>query len=163
MNPAVLGIVGSVLGAAIGALVAGYFVMQSHAVQVRRDLKLRCYETFLKFHATMSAVVAEYAPAADTGWHDAYLERRKALELIADDLIPLVHLVISEQVAEKVHALRVEFRKWEGHVILSQAKLMPPDERVQAHRELVQHHPRRLKELLDGLTSEFRAALEGPL
>jgi len=131
--------------------------MRSLSLQVKRNLLDQCYAAFLKFHTAISSVTGENLPNME-GWHDAYVANRTAMEPVADDLIALTHLRISRELADRVEALRITFRRWEGHYQVYQTG--HPPQQTKAFEELVTTHPQRIRAALDDVTSEFRDALK---
>lgn len=156
---ALLPLIGTLVGAggALGGVYLGKWL------EVRNDLRRQCLAAFLKLHAILRSVTEPWAPAIEKEWLDRYASAGVALEPIADELVALCALLISQEQAGRVDALRKEFRVWRAHAAISSHPDMPGPDRAEAHRVFVKEHPEKLRRILDDLTTDFRAVLQIPL
>lgn len=150
------------IGAALGVCGALGGVYLGKWLEVRNDLRRQCLAAFLKLHAIVRSVTEPYAPAVSTTWQDQYIAGGQALEPIADELVALCALLISNEQGDRVDALRKEYRVWRAHLATANHPDMPGPDRADAHNKLVKEHPEKLRRMLDELTVEFRAVLRLP-
>lgn len=147
------------VGAALGVCGALGGVYLGKWLEVRNDLRRQCLAAFLKLHALVRSVTEPYAPAVERAWVDRYVAAGQALEPIADELVALCALLISREQADRVDALRKEYRVWQAHGFTANHPDMPGPDRADAHKKLVKEHPEKLRRMLDELTAEFRVVL----
>jgi hypothetical protein len=146
--------------AAVGAVQVG----EGNRAKIAREhggiqskLMDQCSAAFLKLHAAISSVTGENFPIADLhAWHGAYLAKRQEVELIADELVAVTRLCISDELADRVEALRREYRQWEVHFQVYERGLPQADK---AFEQMVTIHPRKILAKLESLTGEYRKAL----